>query len=1299
LDFGSSESGIVLVITLILLSVITFMAITLLVVTRAQKGTVTTSYDQTTAGLAADTGAERAKMAILAPMIAQTNPYNFNFFVSTNYINTFGFVPNNSSPTNVNYDYTATGARLTAAQQLQNLENLLYDPRPPVWVTNRAYRSNEFRFYRDENRDGLFEPTGLQPVIGFNGVPLGTFDYFVGDPQWVGVLERPGLPHSSTNRFLSRFAYSVIPLSKTLDVNYIYDYAKGLSPGLAQGSDSFFRNMGVGTWEINLAAFLVDLNTNFWQPPASPYAYYGLPSNYLQANSGVAFEDALSLLSYRYSSPPGALRWARPPIMSVAQLFGAAGVNAFTRDFVDGYTHGPPMVGTSLIADNDGSRVNFGWSGSDNPNHFFSSQDFFDRAKTTVNWPSGVPASTFSFAERLLAASSRTNSYDRYTFARLQAQLGTDSSPETGKLNLNYVNVDNFGNVSPNMATNFIPWNAEQFFTNAAMRLMVNAGYSVGTYARNVPYSPTNILTTTVDGLSTNFSIQVWPTNYYTPSVHRLLQLAANVYDATTNRTFGVGGTNGFPSVFRPIFYSDTKNNRVFIVGFREVVDSAIPIARPGMLDLNVPGDRQRATPGNLVMAYGVPLIVGAKKGFPNFNEFSMQTAVNVTRKIQILAQTGKPASQVRAFATNQMYVVTISNVFGLEAWNSYSNAFPRDLRLYAYLDMSGIVSNEFGHVFNPPNGASIQFSTNFVLAANSWKGFKDPNSAAVSFRMPLAGPGRSLNNFNSLVPSTYSFRDGIFEAPPARQFEQNQNPPLGAPHWLLRLTTRLRFLLVDTSVNRIVDYVNLSSVDDPVDITYELMKDADCSIYNPGSTTAIDGLLWCTNRATPLGPTAGERLQIDISLGTFPADWRQYAISEQQFHQYIDFFRSNFYGWPAKYGNTVFQTNDFAALAASRTIYITTSWQANDPLVHYTVGDLLDLQRQGTNRVARDNIFSQLKISNIGRINDRYEPWGGNPTGGSSSQTKTLVSVKDPLVTRSDDWDFPTNKFPNIGWLGRVHRGTPWQTVYLKPYIESTNWLFWSGNNVLVTNFGQFNTNIFNLPLTVRFPANSYTNDAFLTHPTNDWAILDLFTTAFNDNAARGRLGINQTNLAAWSAVLSGVIALQADTNSGLSQTRHGTNFVPVVIQPVGLSGNASPLLQIVNGINNSRTRNYGGAFRKLGDILSAPELTVNSPFVAMTNAGVWSVNDAVVERIPQQVLSLLSLDTSPRFLIYSYGQSLKPANRSIVTSGQFFGLCTNYQVTAETATRTLLRVDGLKDNPPNPRIVIEKFNYLPPD
>src|SRR6516165_11977006 len=34
--------------------------------------------------------------------------------------------------------------------------------------------------------------------------------------------------------------------------------------------------------------------------------------------------------------------------------------------------------------------------------------------------------------------------------------------------------------------------------------------------------------------------IQVYTSNQYTPAVHRLLQVTANIYDSTTNRTFGV---------------------------------------------------------------------------------------------------------------------------------------------------------------------------------------------------------------------------------------------------------------------------------------------------------------------------------------------------------------------------------------------------------------------------------------------------------------------------------------------------------------------------------------------------------------------------------------------------------------------------------------------------------------------------------------------------------------------------------------------------------------------------------------
>lgn len=45
--------------------------------------------------------------------------------------------------------------------------------------------------------------------------------------------------------------------------------------------------------------------------------------------------------------------------------------------------------------------------------------------------------------------------------------------------------------------------------------------------------------------------IQIYPTNQYMPVVQRLLQLTANLYDATTNRA--VTDYPFVPSVFRPL--------------------------------------------------------------------------------------------------------------------------------------------------------------------------------------------------------------------------------------------------------------------------------------------------------------------------------------------------------------------------------------------------------------------------------------------------------------------------------------------------------------------------------------------------------------------------------------------------------------------------------------------------------------------------------------------------------------------------------------------------------------------------
>jgi hypothetical protein len=65
------------------------------------------------------------------------------------------------------------------------------------------------------------------------------------------------------------------------------------------------------------------------------------------------------------------------------------------------------------------------------------------------------------------------------------------------------------------------------------------------------------------DELNLNLNqIQIYPTNQYIPAVQRLLQVAANVYDATT--------TNFYPSVFRPVFTNNGTN--IFIAGYNNSV-------------------------------------------------------------------------------------------------------------------------------------------------------------------------------------------------------------------------------------------------------------------------------------------------------------------------------------------------------------------------------------------------------------------------------------------------------------------------------------------------------------------------------------------------------------------------------------------------------------------------------------------------------------------------------------------------------------------------------------------------------
>lgn len=1309
---ASRQSGVALVVTIIMISVITFLTIAFLALSGREKGATKTATDQVTARLEADRAIERAKVELLAGILASRNPNNFDFLVSTNFINWAGFDPNlpanGDSRTNVNFEYRNDPGQtpLAANDYRQNLANLFYDPRPPVFITNRAApNSQDFRYYLDLNRNRKHDRSGWWPVTNGLGQVVyqpGTnflflSNYVSGDPEWLGSLNRPDRTHSAENRFGGRHAFAAIPVGKTLDVNYIFNQSLAGGSMAANGQD-YFRNQGVGGWELNLAAFLYDLNTNDFHGWGGLFAYdpiIGVPP------AGNAFADAGALYRYRVNGSPNVFNYGLP---SVATLYGPAGTFAFQNDFVDGYTirslspfstNGIGLVSAGYL--NDVDPTSLPWVGAEHANAFFTIQDLFDRTKTSA------PGLGFKFADRLEIASTNSSTYDQYTYYRLLSQLGTDSAPEDpNKLHLNYVNVGGLA------VTNYVRWTdtariqaalggsvnpALLFFTNAVDRMLRE--YSSDWLARDFRVYTNRFRTEQIITL-TNIPVVVSNQFVYSPGLHRILQLAANIWDTKENER----ALNRLPTVFRPQF--GVRDGNIYITNFVEefTLDSiqANTANRPAV-DLLATNDPAAMIPtGGNILVYGVPPVVGARKGLPNFNEFQIEPIVSMTRKLQLLKAGG------RITETNQFFTMTVLMPQAVEFWNSYATNFPEPVTIRVTNFTTMIMTNDLG----------VNFSRFFTTGGEipnlaNWPRYKTGKTesfiAMNRTTLPL------LPTIGYLPGPSRSGPAGFVSATNESVFDVSQN--LVMPRWGITISNRVQAMILRQSDRAILDYVVLGNMVYTTNIT-------DIIANPPTGDGGIDGalaMLWATN-ALPADPDLlsgrlGIVQQINISLGAYgipPAgEWNSFgtfspSTAESEILKFRDlYFNAN--------------TNGFLAVPFTPTYQfrVPMIWQANDPLVHYMSSDLLYVEKSGV----PTRISPALKedaltgtLPNIGQLNERYKPWSTG-VGGDDAVTDpdaANLALKDPLVTSSDEWLFPTNILPTVGWLGRIHRGTPWQTVYLKSSdlgltnrvpsptdwaqnavfnLEAQKWAKWSGNPTL--------------------------EEGFYNRPVADRMLFDVFTTTLNDNAARGRLPINQSGLASWSALFSGMVVL---TNDVIDRLSVKPRFKPMIIEPAGVynpfdATTWPPLVRLVEGINATRNNpNWfpNGTFNSLGDILAVPELTVASPFLNLTANYIptRAITDSAYEWLPQQMMSLLQLG-EPRFVIYAYGQALQPAPNSILVGGTYSGLCTNYTITAEVAARAVVRVEGSPSpqdaNHPNPkkryppRVIVESYNYLPPD
>jgi hypothetical protein len=1367
-----SRSGIALVITLIMLSVTLVMALAFLAVSSRERNAVSTTTDTATARLADDAALAAAQAQIAANILASTNvaAYSFNLLVSTNFISGAGFEPNNGFATNVNYNY-ANGNPVTGNDLLQNIANLWLLPRAPVFVlTNQQTGARDFRYYLDLNRNAADEGNGLQPVRGNTGGYLhqdGTESFnaadvltnlMTGDPEWIGVLEHPDQPHGPNNHFIARYAFAAVPIGNTLDLNYIHNQAadRRVNPA-SGGQDGFMRNQGVGSWELNLAAFLTDLNTNSWDPITAPYLYRE-PTFF---NNGIPFDDARALLSWRYNFAYNRLA----PAIFLFPFLSAN--NVLPNDGIDTYADGPLQTTVNTNADFIPDAPGNFWAGANNPNHFYSlPSELFDPTKSS----GGVG----SFTNRLMNAGNGNSSYDRYTFYRMLDELGTDTVPEQSKLNLNYSNaVVNYSNgvvmgvtIVPGAETNLVPWTAQDFF-NAAADSMLKL-YTTNWYASD----PTNFLLTYYGGIPPNtpyigpngFGLTNFPylgmtnevpafgishipvytwNNYlgryvfaYTPAVNRVLQLAANIYDAATNTAAMEGGN--YPSVFRPVFERNVDDN-VFIVGYTNLMHGGVPNTVGGTTDpqLSLPLDISSLTTmgtinnpiytnGASVNVYGVPWIIGAKKGFPALNQFSMVNAAQFTRKLQVVRDHIGPGANIW---TNQMVVMSITNNIGISFWNSYANDYPTNyggpgLNLYisVHSEVQSVVTNsDWGTPFFLPRAVA-----NYLYHPYRWPGSK---WAAFGGGAPDPQSFFAWQWTNTVVPqSVYNFTTKTFNnsATATYFWETNLHDLYPLPQLGLMTTNWLQAYIVDGS--HVIDYVQLRG---PIN-----NGNLNSGLNDPGPGGPPNDYLWVTNvfgsgSATSWGIV--DQMTISSSPAKPPAfaRWNKLSpripgISDPQLAARVFFAAilspDSVYQYKTDAGSLAYYTNFELAVqapyTATRMVYVPYLYQVNDPLVHYTVNDL-DAGNAGVwagNNVQKNGIWGHIDDATTSPfpvppttdiVKGRYQPWGKiAPTTFQTSaynfDNPYNLVYKDPLVWGSDYWDFPTNKYPTVGWIGRVHRGTPWQTVYLKAhnvlhsFFNASKTIF-SGTNTWAAWTGDYNL-----------------SDAANSGPLQDRMLFDLFTTSPNENATRGQLSVNQTHLAAWSALFSGMVAL---TNSFFlpsflpPNSSFQTSNSWLVIQPAGVGGVNSDLGKLVANINNSRaiyTNLDGvvGTFEHKGDILSAALLTEYSPFLN-TNQLNYGISDAVYEWLPQQMMSLLTCPTAPRYLVYCYGQTLKPAQDAIVTSstalaggGTAFGLVTNYQVVAESAARAVIRMDRhVSATGTNFTTTVESYNPLPPN
>jgi len=752
------------------------------------------------------------------------------------------------------------------------------------------------------------------------------------------------------------------------------------------------------------------------------------------------------------------------------------------------------------------------------------------------------------------------------------------------------------------------------FFTNVADRVIraETANWCAENYS-----SYTNTFGGTVTNAFgvANLPVYINGSFVYAPSVQRLLQVTANTFEAMS--------TNPYPAVYRPTFYLDPVTTNVFINGY-QLVPSVSGITDPV---LATPVDISAITSGNVSVSsdlniYGVPWIIGARKGFPAFNELYALSVAQVSRYVQV--NRGSLNNYNRAnYTTNQLFVMSISNSVGVSLWNSYDSNYVGSGNLTVYVHdqlQTGLT--------NASNAGMLVTDFNFLAIVPYWSGsaWSVPNAAAPP---PYLGSFFYTNWTEAFLPlAAYQYPSGLFVPisqlpPPPSAWQSNVTVNYPFPQFGLTTTNWMQAVILDGS--NLIDYVQFSGPSRTRNLTAELA--------DPNYLSSQPAYMWSTNTLPANNPNGinpyGLVNQMQLSRGALSlayaplgGTWSTAPVAPgadsspaAQQAYFGGFFTPNWQFLGLTYVNT--NLSQIAPYTPTRTMYAYTLWQANDPLVHYLASDLNVASTSGTSLQHSDLYPPTFNITGLAlnQLGLHYQPWGLSHLMAEFAFTDTNaynLAYKDPLVFGSDYWNFPANQTWNPNWLGQIHRGTPWQSVYLKsaniisetnifsPSIGLNTWEIWSG----------FTSSM----------------EAQLGCPIDDWYVCSLLCAILNTNPATVYFNVNNTNPAAWTVPFDGLFVV---TNLAAAETT------------TELSSNSPSVAALASAILAARAGAPGGTFTDVGEVFSTPALSIQSPFLN------WSdpvqqrtgITDAAYEALPAQLLGQLGL-ASLGTLVFTNGQ-----------------------------------------------------------